>query len=299
MNTWIRIDTGLADHMKVRRLAGRIFSSANDSSDSPHDAAQNIPNWVRLLAAEGLLVNLWSKVADHQEDGDLSEREDDELELWARWRGEPARFATAFRELFTNDASISSWDEYQGKLIERRRKDREKKKLVRSFDRSAGQSARQSEGQSAGQSAAVPALQYSTEQYGKAAAAGAEGAANVIPINPVVDLGYLNRCVDTLNAAMDANPNVHNPRPVLALNQMDAVRWDRDGIPLDLALAVILERGASYKASGRNKQVSSLAYFDGAVRDRWAALQGSRMASGSDVVAPSTMREAILAKRGF
>lgn len=292
MNTWIRVDSGLADHIKVRRLAARLFPPLRSEAGE-----SGVPSWIAVLTVEGLLVNVWSKVADHQDDSVLVERDDDELELWARWRGEAGLFAKAFRELFVTDGrQIDSWEEYQGRLLERRRKDRARKKRPPNRGLSVGTSA----GSSAGSSAPIPALQYSTVtvQDVVAATTGAEGDGSVTAFNPVVDLGYISRCVEALNLAMEANPQVRNFRPVLALNQMDAVRWDRDGIPLDLALAVIGDRSTAYRASG-NRQISSLAYFDRAVRERWAGLQGARSGSSSDLAQPATMREAILAKRGF
>jgi hypothetical protein len=103
---WIRVAADIADSIKVRRFAQSCGVSAE--------------------AAVGLLVFVWGKVADKRETGEISDIPDNLLEEWARWRGDAGLFAKCFRETFASDGKIHDWHEYQGKLIEHRRKERER-----------------------------------------------------------------------------------------------------------------------------------------------------------------------------
>lgn len=111
---WIAVDADLGENDKVRALARRLFPMPT------------VPPGVGVLATEGLLVNLWGKLARYQEDGRLAERDDDQLEEWAKWKGEPGAFAAAFRELMTTDGVVTDWAEWQAPLIEYRRKERDR-----------------------------------------------------------------------------------------------------------------------------------------------------------------------------
>lgn len=111
---WIRVNARLADDPDVRALARVLF---------PTTAL-----WIAVTATCGLLVTLWGRVVDEQEDGNLSGRDDDVLEEWAKWKGKAGVFAAAFRAAFTHDTGlIRGWREYQGPLVARREKDRTRK----------------------------------------------------------------------------------------------------------------------------------------------------------------------------
>lgn len=83
---WIRVNARLADDASVRAFGRELFP--------------DLPAWIAIEAACGLLVTLWGRVIDEQEDGDLSGRDDDAIEEWAKWRGEAGVFARAFRTAF-------------------------------------------------------------------------------------------------------------------------------------------------------------------------------------------------------
>jgi hypothetical protein len=111
---WIRVNARLADDPDVRAFARVLFPTT--------------PLWIAVAAACGLLVTLWGRVVDEQEDGNVADRDDDVLEEWAKWRGKAGAFATAFRSAFTHDDGlIRGWREYQGPLVARREKDRARK----------------------------------------------------------------------------------------------------------------------------------------------------------------------------
>lgn len=111
---WIRVNARLADDKDVRAFARALLP--------------DVPTWMAVSCACGLLATLWGRCIDDQEDGIVSGVDDDALEEWAKWRGEPGKFAALFRERFVEkDGKIVLWDEYQGTLIARRAYDRWRK----------------------------------------------------------------------------------------------------------------------------------------------------------------------------
>lgn len=113
---WIRVNAKLANDPEVIAFALAILPKQ--------------PVWLAVRATCGLLCALWGTVVDEQEDGNVSTtRNDDVLELWAGWGGKRGVFATEFRARFVDaDGTIREWSDYQGKLIERREHDRDRKR---------------------------------------------------------------------------------------------------------------------------------------------------------------------------
>lgn len=112
---WIRVNARLADDHLVRSFARALFPTT--------------PVWLSVHTACGLLVTLWGRVIDEQEDGRLADRDDDVLEEWAKWRGDPGAFAALVRGTFLDPAGvILEWDTYAGPLIRRRERDRNRKR---------------------------------------------------------------------------------------------------------------------------------------------------------------------------
>ena len=89
-------------------------------------------------SAVGLLVILWGQVAQHSENGRIDNVPDAQLEGWVGWSGEPGKFARFIREKHITDGRIREWDDYAGKLEERREKDRERKRLANLLRNSNG-----------------------------------------------------------------------------------------------------------------------------------------------------------------
>lgn len=114
MRFWIRVNARLVDDAEVQAFAAAILAKQ--------------PLWLAVRATCGLLVALWGRVVDEQEDGNLTGRQDGILEEWAGWRGKAGLFAREFRARFVVDGHIREWTDYQGKLIERREKDRRRKR---------------------------------------------------------------------------------------------------------------------------------------------------------------------------
>jgi hypothetical protein len=115
LGLWIRVSAALANDADVRALARHLFAPAErngTNSTLSHDSSADVPAWLAVAATEGFLVNVWSQVAEHREDGVIADVDDDLLEQWARWRGEPGRFAGAFVERFVSAGKINRWDEF-------------------------------------------------------------------------------------------------------------------------------------------------------------------------------------------
>lgn len=119
---WIRVNARLADDPQVRRFAVALLGE----HFGPRQA---------VAATCGLLVALWGQIAELAPDGDVSQIDDDQLEAWARWWGEPGTFAKAWRSEFTSRGQVQDWEEYNGAAIRRLSEDAERKRRSRSSDR--------------------------------------------------------------------------------------------------------------------------------------------------------------------
>lgn len=115
---WIRVNASLLDDPEVRNFGKDLFPKAEP--------------WMARAAAAGLLVALWGRLADHQPDGSVITRDDEQLEEWAQWKGKPGAFATAFRERFVDENGVLlEWEKYQGAALARREADRQRKENSR------------------------------------------------------------------------------------------------------------------------------------------------------------------------
>lgn len=116
---WIESHQTLAGHPKTRKLA-RLLK-------------------VSKPAAIGHLHCLWWWAIDYAEDGDLSRYDEMDIAIASEWEGDPADLFDAlvmsgFLDLTTTDgtaACIHDWDDYAGKLIERRKANAERMRKAR------------------------------------------------------------------------------------------------------------------------------------------------------------------------
>jgi hypothetical protein len=78
----------------------------------------------------GHLGRLWTWAIDHVEDGNLAHLNDRAIAEAAGWRRAPKRFVEALTTagFLDADRSIHDWDDYAGKLLDRRKADRERKR---------------------------------------------------------------------------------------------------------------------------------------------------------------------------
>lgn len=119
---WIESHQALRDHPKVARLCRLLDCSR--------------------VEAVGMLHLLWWWALDHAEDGDVSDYDALDLALAADWEGDPEVFVKGLltcgpgrRDGFLADEGdrlvLHDWWEYAGKLVARRRQDRERKATAR------------------------------------------------------------------------------------------------------------------------------------------------------------------------
>ncbi len=110
MSAWIESHQTLRDHPKTRKLA-RLLG-------------------VSRAAAIGHLHCLWWWALDYAEDGDLSRYDALDIALGAEWEDDPGVFIAALEAagFLTAETTIHDWDDYTGRLIERREQAREASK---------------------------------------------------------------------------------------------------------------------------------------------------------------------------
>lgn len=113
---WIPLHADLAAHPKTRKLARRL------SLDVP--------------AVIGHLTLLWTWAMSYAPDGELTKHDAEDVALGAHWEGEPDAFQRALIDAGFLDAEddrvrLHDWQEYGGKLLEKRRADAERKAAER------------------------------------------------------------------------------------------------------------------------------------------------------------------------
>ena len=111
---WIKVEPAIVNHPKTRQLAK--FWGCH-----PYQVV-------------GFLVALWGYCVEYQEDGNVDGLPSDVLEEFAAPccpASGTVRDVLQQVGLVDADGRLHDWDEYTGELIERRRKDRERKRLER------------------------------------------------------------------------------------------------------------------------------------------------------------------------
>lgn len=111
---WIRLDVHMPEHRKSRRLAKLLDDRA----------------------AWRYVVTLWVWAAKHAEDGVLPPEDVDIIAEECGWAGEPSEFIDVLVSAGWIDRDgellvVHDWDEFQGTLVERRLKNRRRKRLER------------------------------------------------------------------------------------------------------------------------------------------------------------------------
>jgi hypothetical protein len=105
---WIRVHASLIDKPVVDRAVHALDVSEHE--------------------AIGLLVTFWGAVSSNVIGGRVGDRTDRQLEAWARWKGERGLFSKFIREQHLDRyGRVNEWEEYAGKLEQRRANERERK----------------------------------------------------------------------------------------------------------------------------------------------------------------------------
>lgn len=149
--TWFRVDTGLVTHRKVRSLMRQLR--------------------VGQAEAVGLVCGFLAYVTDNAEDGDVSHLDWADAADWVGWRKGDMRetlVAVGFVDV-DEDGSMHAhdYDDWNGKLVERRQKDRERKADVRRTKRGRLQDVR---------NLSDPTTRHDTERHGTNNGVGKEPA---------------------------------------------------------------------------------------------------------------------------
>lgn len=109
---WIRVHANLAGRPIVWRAVEVL-------SVSSHEAI-------------GLLVQFWGSVSQHGNNGLIETVPDAQVEAWAGWTRKRGKFAAFIRAYHLDDEGrVNEWDDYAGKLEDRKEKDRNRKRKSR------------------------------------------------------------------------------------------------------------------------------------------------------------------------
>lgn len=110
---WIESHTSLARHPKTIRLAKALDTS--------------------VPAAIGHLHLLWWWALEYAQDGDLSQYEPDEIAEAACYEGDGGEFLAALQRarFVESDGQLHDWEDYAGRLLEKRRTDADRVKRWR------------------------------------------------------------------------------------------------------------------------------------------------------------------------
>lgn len=202
---WIESHQALRDHPKVARLCRLLDCSRRE--------------------AVGMLHLLWWWALDNAEDGDVSDYDSLDLALAADWEGDPEVFVKALltcgpgrRDGFLEDDGdrlvLHDWWEYAGKLVARRRLDRERKATARAASEQGVQ--RTSDGQTQEVSESPSATEQNRTEPNQP---------NPLPAERREDVDHLCDVLADLIAANGSN------RPKIGKAWRDAARLmiDKDG----------------------------------------------------------------------
>lgn len=110
MKSWVAIDVAVRDNPKMRRFA----------------AALPGPKRGHVARAVGHVAMLLGAVKLNAPDGSLSNIPDSLLEEWAAWDGQAGQFASTFRTYFAPNGSLHDWHEWNGRIIERQKREVER-----------------------------------------------------------------------------------------------------------------------------------------------------------------------------
>lgn len=252
---YLPIEPALVDHPKTRSLA-KIWGC-------------------HPYMVVGFLVKLWGYCLEFQEDGAVDGRPLDVLdELAAPCLGTSLGVLPTVREallrsgFIDEDGRLHDWDEYAGALVERRRKDRRRKRLARQLEQRT----------SSGQDADAPRTsvrRVEKSRVEKSRVQQQPAAAPEASKVSVPTLDYATRCTIAVNQELERLLAGAYRTLVAAVEAPIATAWEADGIPVELAEQVLHERTSAFRSTSFNRQPNGLRYFDAAVREAAAKAQAS------------------------
>jgi hypothetical protein len=103
------------------------------------------------------------------------------------------------------------------------------------------------------------------------------------------DLSYAQQCTIAANRALECRLGGAYKPLVASVEAETADVWQRDGVPLPVAIAAITEVVARYRPAPHGRQPRTLRYFDGAVREAWERARAAS-ATPAGTAAPKLRR---------
>lgn len=104
---WVRVHANLADKPVVTRAMEALGVSGHE--------------------AMGLLVQFWGAVSQHVQNGFVADQSDSQIERWGGWTRKRGKFAAFIRASHLDESGrVNEWDEYAGKLEQRRATERDR-----------------------------------------------------------------------------------------------------------------------------------------------------------------------------
>jgi hypothetical protein len=266
--TWIRVDGTLAREVMIGALAESLS--------------------VKVPTAVGLWIGTHLGFAEYRRDGVAEQVSDTSLEQWAGWPGTAGRYATAFRThcVETRDdqpdppGQIKLWWRQEA-LLKKAEADARRLRDEREYERKR----RQSAALQSGDGSENVARQGGDGSEAVARNGSSNGNEYDTTTTTTDAVTYARDCVIAANTGLRHNPRVDGFNELLPSNQDVQNEWLRDGVPLALATRVIYEKAKGYRPAGRNRQPSTLRYFDTAVRDAWERQRGREVPSGGVALA--------------
>ena len=173
--TWIRVNSDVIDHPKTDHLAELL----------------GLPR----AAAVGLLVGVWGYAAEHHPDGDVTDVKLSALHRRVGWTSaglaadspltcprndvREALIASGWADEEDGRIVLHDWHEWNGKLADRRAKDRDRKRLARSErPQDTVRTVRSRRRVSAGHAADSPHTRHDTVRSTPLTPQGGDGASN-------------------------------------------------------------------------------------------------------------------------
>lgn len=243
---YLPIEPALVDHPKTRALA---------------------KTWgCHPYTVVGFLVKLWGYCLEFQEDGLVDGRPLDVLdELAAPCLATSIGTLPTVREALLRagfidaDGKLHDWEDYAGALVERRRKDRRRKRLTR------GRLPQDIRGTSAGQAADTPRTSAPRVEKSRVEKSRVEQQQQ--------PLDYVTRCCVAVNHVLEQQLAGAFAPLVPQVERATAQAWAAAGIPIEFAETTLTDLSARFP-NGRNRQPQSLGYFTAALHEAHARRQG-------------------------
>lgn len=252
--TWIRVETNIGDTVEIGRLRSVLGLSRHQ--------------------AIGMIVDLFGSFAEHQVRGDLREVLDTLIEDWARWQGEPGRFAQAFRQIFAPGGVCELWQEQQDTLIRRQEADRERKRRQRRRERGEPEPDLFAPPVTPPSGVTPPPVTAAVTRDNATFPAATERNVTerttaVVVTRPITPL----ELTIALNKGMAANPQIgERYNPIVSTSATaftSAEQLTAEGVDPDFALREIYRIASTYTPKKLGDQISSLSYVVPAVVAAW------------------------------